>query len=917
MNGPGTPGEKQFDFFISYTGRDEAWATWVADQLQDAGYRLQIQAWHFGSGIFLSDMENAVRQCDKLLPILSNGYLISNYSRLEWAAYMHDSASLIIPIQIEKIQDRSLLKPLVRINLIGLGDVAAKDKLLRTIKKLAPPKYAPPDITVRIKTSFPGPARGTPADTGSTTPDAEGTGAGPWPSSAPTLAIDRDRIQLILLGGGEVAGEAVASLLGKFDGTRQLNLLNSDLDAKGQLKQIADEVKGLDPKDVSDLLVIFAGQGSDLPDAGVYLHVSTTDPSQPATTGISLAELLETAQPGRPPWLRSYLILDAVDAEGQAVGPQTPAVVPVAKNGPGHPARRALAAISEALDSPPWELTGKIAHLGPLCLADLCTLAGGELVAHQDSAAHLFGLVPSPLDWPAPGSGQLTSWCAVISERDGSKDLTDSVRHTISRLADNSLNTLRSTYSRYRPGAHLEGLPSELPAGKILSSPGAFARAIEQACRADLAIFDLTNFEPAVMVLLGIRSVVRRGLTVCVAGEHDPPWQGAEPPFHLRELSLITPPDPTALLARIREGFRQLAVPGSDYRDLPCFDLIRSVPQDPQQRRPRAFEGTSTPAILALVPFDSGYVEDNWHQIRQDLLDAVTDITSSELPPGQEAPRPLLQRTLDLASPRFVSAQLFEAIRLTDFCLVDLTGVRPNVLFELGVRLAANRLHPVVIISPRCPTPGAGAGRADADGKPDRTDATWLSGVDGQIGMLRQLMQPVEYTPTGSGAFTRMVKKHLKFREIIGERPRSAPAEPSGGVPPTGVYDLAWRHAAAGDEVITVPVAERLEAEGDALMISTTAGRQHLIYPKGHPLAGAADRTGLEYLIAAWLYLRFRKQAAGGTDAALMEQYNAITDKLMVKLDGMTEPSDTAFMARLQQWHGTTGGERQADEADD
>lgn len=320
MNGPGTPGEKQFDFFISYTGRDEAWATWVADQLQDAGYRLQIQAWHFGSGIFLSDMENAVRQCDKLLPILSNGYLISNYSRLEWAAYMHDSASLIIPIQIEKIQDRSLLKPLVRINLIGLGDVAAKDKLLRTIKKLAPPKYAPPDITVRIKTSFPGPARGTPADTGSTTPDAEGTGAGPWPSSAPTLAIDRDRIQLILLGGGEVAGEAVASLLGKFDGTRQLNLLNSDLDAKGQLKQIADEVKGLDPKDVSDLLVIFAGQGSDLPDAGVYLHVSTTDPSQPATTGISLAELLETAQPGRPPWLRSYLILDAVDAEGQAVG---------------------------------------------------------------------------------------------------------------------------------------------------------------------------------------------------------------------------------------------------------------------------------------------------------------------------------------------------------------------------------------------------------------------------------------------------------------------------------------------------------------------------------------------------------------------------------------------------------------------
>ncbi len=256
--------------------------------------------------------------------ILSNGYLISNYSRLEWAAYMHDSASLILPVQIEKIQDRSLLKPLVRINLIGLGDIAAKGKLLRTVKNLAPPRYAPPDITVRSRTSFPGPARSTLADTGSTTPDAEETGAGRWPSSAPALALDRDRIQLILLGGGQVAGEA-ASLLGKYVGGRQLNLLNSDLDAEGQLKRIADEVKGLDPKDVSDLLVIFAGQGSDLPDAGVYLHVRTTDPGQPATAGISLAELLETVQPGRPPWLRSYLVLDAVDADGQAVGPQTPA----------------------------------------------------------------------------------------------------------------------------------------------------------------------------------------------------------------------------------------------------------------------------------------------------------------------------------------------------------------------------------------------------------------------------------------------------------------------------------------------------------------------------------------------------------------------------------------------------------------
>ena len=31
----------------------------------------------------------------------------------------------------------------------------------------------------------------------------------------------------------------------------------------------------------------------------------------------------------------------------------------------------------------------------------------------------------------------------------------------------------------------------------------------------DLAVFDLTGFEPAVMLLLGVRAVVRRGVTIC------------------------------------------------------------------------------------------------------------------------------------------------------------------------------------------------------------------------------------------------------------------------------------------------------------------------------------------------------------------------------------------------------------------
>ena len=42
---------------------------------------------------------------------------------------------------------------------------------------------------------------------------------------------------------------------------------------------------------------------------------------------------------------------------------------------------------------------------------------------------------------------------------------------------------------------------------------------------------------------------------------------------------------------------------------------------------------------------------------------------------------------------------LYESIRLTDMCVVDWTGCRANVMFEAGVRSAANRLGAVHIVA--------------------------------------------------------------------------------------------------------------------------------------------------------------------------------------------------------------------------
>ena len=69
---------KASDFFISYTARDEGWATWVAWRLELAGYRVVLQALDFGAGNFIARMEEAVREAELLLAILSESYLERN-----------------------------------------------------------------------------------------------------------------------------------------------------------------------------------------------------------------------------------------------------------------------------------------------------------------------------------------------------------------------------------------------------------------------------------------------------------------------------------------------------------------------------------------------------------------------------------------------------------------------------------------------------------------------------------------------------------------------------------------------------------------------------------------------------------------------------------------------------------------------
>ena len=75
------------EFFVSYTGADQAWAEWLADQLEAAGHPVVLQVWDFRPGEnFILRMNQALEQAERVLAVLSPAYFGSAYATDEWTA---------------------------------------------------------------------------------------------------------------------------------------------------------------------------------------------------------------------------------------------------------------------------------------------------------------------------------------------------------------------------------------------------------------------------------------------------------------------------------------------------------------------------------------------------------------------------------------------------------------------------------------------------------------------------------------------------------------------------------------------------------------------------------------------------------------------------------------------------------------
>ena len=152
------------DFFISYTGADEAWAEWIAWVVEAAGFTIILQKWDFRPGSnFVLEMQRAAANCTRTIAVLSAAYLKSAFAAPEWASGLAgDPEGLkrtLVPVRIAECRLDGLLKAIVYVDLVGLDEENSRRVLLegleeRRAKPILKPNF--PGKPIPVAPAFPG-----------------------------------------------------------------------------------------------------------------------------------------------------------------------------------------------------------------------------------------------------------------------------------------------------------------------------------------------------------------------------------------------------------------------------------------------------------------------------------------------------------------------------------------------------------------------------------------------------------------------------------------------------------------------------------------------------------------------------------------------------------------------------------------
>ena len=207
------------DFFVSHAGADGAWAEWVAWQLIDAGYSVELDVWDWAAGRnFVTAMSGALARADRVVALFSRAYFEpERYTTEEWSASLVHlpgvAAGRLVPVRVEEVPADlvpPLLRPLVSRDVFGVAEEEARRVLLAAVAGPARPASAP---------GFPGRA-GPLSRLGGAGPRLPGVLPPVWGNVPPRNPGFTGRDQMLadvrqaLLSGGRAVVQALAGMGG-------------------------------------------------------------------------------------------------------------------------------------------------------------------------------------------------------------------------------------------------------------------------------------------------------------------------------------------------------------------------------------------------------------------------------------------------------------------------------------------------------------------------------------------------------------------------------------------------------------------------------------------------------------------------------------------------------------------------------
>jgi hypothetical protein len=136
------------NFFISYNHRDSDAAAQIDRHLREAGYSTIIQRTDMPPGASVIDeMDKGIKNCERLIAVLSPDYLESAFCKSEWHAFQHKDPTgekrAIIPVIVRRCEIQGLLSLRVRVDMVDTDPLQAKSRLLAAVnaavKNVDPP----------------------------------------------------------------------------------------------------------------------------------------------------------------------------------------------------------------------------------------------------------------------------------------------------------------------------------------------------------------------------------------------------------------------------------------------------------------------------------------------------------------------------------------------------------------------------------------------------------------------------------------------------------------------------------------------------------------------------------------------------------------------------------------------------------